>query len=183
MHKHKTRKLPSKLQIKVSACCASMCTYRIHSQDIERSEMITLPVNIVQQCSPVTTTKTDQRTETEKDRIPSRKTKKMSKQTNRRDNRSKQSPHLSIHNKRTVLSETMRRYKDLQLRANWIPGGHLRFQVLNSSAKCRSFTSSSAKCLSRTACVMQKSCKNLENQNSLVVQSDNIRFSPSSDCN
>ena len=140
-----------------------MCTYRIHSQDIERSEMITLPVNIVQQCPPVTTTKTDQRTETEKDRTPSRKTKKTSKQTNRRDNRSKQRPRPSIRNKRTVLSETMRRYKDLQLMANWIPGGHLRFQVLNSSAKCRSFTSqnksSLAKCLSRTACVMQKSRK------------------------
>ena len=63
-------------------------------------------------------------------------TEKTSKQTNWRDNRSKQRPRPSIRNKRTVLSETMRRYKDLQLRANWIPGGHLRFQVLNSSAKC-----------------------------------------------
>ena len=65
------------------------------------------------------------------------------------DNRSKQSPHPSIRNKRMVLSETVRRYKDLQLRANWIPGGHLRFHVPNSSAKCRSFTSEKQKFLSK----------------------------------
>ena len=140
-----------------------MCTYKNYSQDSERSEVVKLPVNIVQQCPPVTTTRKDQRTETEKDRKPSREYRKTSKQTNGRDNRSTQSPHSSIHNKRTVLSETMRRYKDLQRRANWIPGGHLRFHVLNSSAKCRSSKSknksSLAKCLSRTACVMQKSRK------------------------
>ena len=72
----------------------------------------------------------------------------------------------------------MRRYKDLQLRANWIPGGHLRFQVLNSSAKCRSLTSQKQKFLSKNALAEQLvSCKNLENQNSLV-QSDKHQVLP-----
>ena len=141
-----------------------MCTYKTYSQESEDPRWSHNQSTLSnQQCPPVTTTKTDQRTETEKDRNHHGNAEKTSKQTNWRDNRSKQSPHPSIRNKRTVLSETMRRYKDLQIRANWIPGGHLRFHVLNSSAKCRSSTSenksSLAKCLSRIACVMQKSRK------------------------
>ena len=53
--------------------------------------------------------------------------------------------------KRPVLTETISRCKDLQLRARWIPGGHLRFHVLNSSAKCRSLTSKKQKLFSKMA--------------------------------
>ena len=78
-------------------------------------------------------TKTDQRTETEKDRTPSRKTEKNSSKPSRWDNRSTQGPHPPIRDKRTVRSDNCRKVQSPSVGANWIPGGHLRFQRLSNS--------------------------------------------------
>ena len=150
-------KLRVKLKRKTPNNCNSKCQHvciHVHLQDLQSrqrkdprwSHYQSTSSNNVHQSQ---TTKNDQRTETEKDRKPTREHRKNVQQTNWRDNRSKQSPHPSIRNKRPVLTETMSRYKDLQLRAKWIPGGHLRFHVLNSSAKCRSLTSKNQKFLSK----------------------------------
>ena len=58
---------------------------------------------------------------------------KNSSKPSRRDNRSTQGPHPPIRNKRTVQSENCRKVQRPSVGANWIPGGHLRFQRLSNS--------------------------------------------------
>ena len=58
---------------------------------------------------------------------------KNSSKPSRRDNRSTQGPHPPIRNKRTVQSENCRKGQRPSVGANWIPGGHLRFQRLSNS--------------------------------------------------
>ena len=78
-------------------------------------------------------TKTDQRTETEKGQDTVTENRKDSSKPSRRDNRSTQGPHPPIRNKRTVQSENGRKVQRPSVGANWIPGGHLRFQRLSNS--------------------------------------------------
>ena len=101
-------------------------------------------------------TKTDQRTETEKDRAPSRKTEKL-QQTIQMGQQYTQGPHPPIRSKRTVQSENCRKGQRPSVGANWIPGGHLRFQRLSNSKPWQNAVesqaknkSSLAKCLSGT---------------------------------
>ena len=61
------------------------------------------------------------------------KQKKNSSKPSRWDNRSTQGPHPPIRNKRTVRSDNCRKVQSPSVGANWIPGGHLRFQRLSNS--------------------------------------------------
>ena len=109
--------------------------YRNYSQTAKSPKRvhITSLVNIVQQCSPVAHDK-----DWPKNRDGKRTGHRHGKQTNsskpsRRDNRSTQGPHPSIRNKRTVQRDNCRKVQRPSVGANWIPGGHLRFQRLSNS--------------------------------------------------
>ena len=134
-------------------------------------------------------TKTDQRTETEKDRAPSRKTEKL-QQTNQTDNRSTQGPHPPLRSKRTLQSDNCRKGQRPSVGANWIPGGHLRFQRLSNSKPKQNAVESQAKnkkslakCLSGTGlCHAIRSFGKFQNSGA-TDPSNKLDISPSSASN
>ena len=113
----------------------TMCTTEItvrQRKDPKRVHITSL-VNIVQQCSPVAHDKRLTK-EPRRKRTGYRHGKqKNSSKPFRRDNRSTQGPHPPIRSKRTVQSENRRKGQRPSVGANWIPGGHLRFQRLSNS--------------------------------------------------